>query len=200
MDNNRNQKGRNNDRPTRKNEGIRTRSVMIVEDGKKPRLLPNEEAQEEAKAQGLDLVEVGFQRIDGEPVSVARILDYSRWIYEKKRQEKDAKRQARQNTATVKELTFSLTCDDGDRKRKVAKAHDFLVDGDKVKMVIQLKGRQINLKGMAREQMMAMISQLSDISVVEGVPNFDTRDCFAILRPAKRVVKENGFTISIGRK
>ena len=180
--------GKNNTRefPVRKNEGIRTRNVMLVEDGQKPRLVSNYEAQEIAKSRNLDLVEVGFQRVNGEPTSVAKILDYSRWIYQKKQQEKMAKKTARQNSVTTKELTFSLTCDDGDRMRKVKNARKFLEDGDKVKITIQLKGRQIAQKGLAKEQMTEILNQLSDISIIEGTPNFATRDCFAVLRPNKK--------------
>ena len=179
-------KNSNREFPVRKNDGIRTRNVMLVEDGQKPRLVPNYEAQELAKSRNLDLVEVGFQRVNGEPTSVAKILDYSRWVYQKKQQEKMAKKTARQNAVTTKELTFSLTCDDGDRTRKVKNARKFLEEGDKVKITIQLKGRQIAQKGMAKEQMMDMVNQLSDISVLEGTPNFATRDCFVVLRPNKK--------------
>jgi len=188
------QNRRRDEMPVRKNEMIRTRNVLLVRDNGNSIVLPNFAAQEEARKSGLDLVEVGFQKIAGEPTSIARIIDYSKWMYQKKQKEKEAKRNARATQTTLKELTFSLTCDDGDRKRKVEHAKQFLENGDKVKLVIQLKGRQINLKGMAKDQMEGMLKELSDVSIVEGKPNYETRDCFCILRPGKRV---NGMIISV---
>ena len=180
-------KGKSREMPVRKNESIRTRNVRLISEDGSSRIMANEAAQKLAKSKNLDLVEVSFQRMpDGEPVSCVKILDYNKFVYQKKQAEKQAKKLARENTVDTRELTFHLTCDDADKTRKLEKAKEFIAEGDKVKLTIQLKGRERSQKDLTQKMMLGMISYVGSVAVIDYGPIYGGRDVFVVLRPSKK--------------
>lgn len=170
--------------PVRKNEGVRSPTVRIVTDD--IGIVSNARAQELARSKGLDLVEISFTRMeDGSPVSVCKLCDYNKFIFEKKQKEKMAKKQARENEVEVKNMQLHITSDVGDVDRKVNQCIGFLKDGKKVRLEIFLRGREINQKSMANDLMRGVLSKFNEVGIVESQPKWEGRSFATMIRPSK---------------
>lgn len=126
---------------------------------------------------GFDLVEVAP---DADP-PVCRVLDYKKFLYEKKKKEKEAKK--RQHTITLKELRFRPHTDDHDYNFKVKHAREFLDSGNKVKATVQFRGRDIIYSDKGRELLQRLTEDLDDVSKVESNPTLEGKRMFLILAP-----------------
>ena len=119
---------------------IRIPEVRLVGDGIETGIYPTEKALEMAEAQGLDLVEISPNATP----PVCKIIDYKKFLYEKKRKEKEMKANSKQSE--VKEIRFTPSTDEHDFDFKCKHAEKFLKEGDKVKAYVQFKGRAIMFK------------------------------------------------------
>ena len=120
------------------NEKIRAREIRVIdENGEQLGILAPFEALKIARERGLDLVEVSANAVP----PVCRIQDYGRFLYEKEKSERAAKK--KQKVITVKEVKFSVTVDEHDYQTKKNKAVKFLADGDKVKASLRFRGSLI---------------------------------------------------------
>lgn len=138
-----------------------------------------ERAMEVAEQFGLDLVEVAP---DANP-PVCKIIDFGKYMYEKKKKEKEAKK--KQHTIQVKELRFRPQTDDHDLEFKTRHARGFLEDGDKVKATVQFRGRDMLYTDQGKELLLNLAEELSDISKVETPPSMEGRRMNMVLAPFK---------------
>ncbi len=169
----------------RVNEQIRVPEVRVVGDNIEGgnKIMPTEEALRLAEELELDLVEINPH---AKP-PIARIVDYSKFLYEQKKKLKEqAKKSAK---IEVKELRFTPNTDDHDLQFKLNHARKFLEQGNKVKASVFYKGRTILFKDRGREILERFIDALSDISEVELKPKFEGRRLVAILKPLKNPKK-----------
>lgn len=145
--------------------------------------MPIEQALQEAKKRGLDLVEVGPQ---AEPV-VCKILDYGKYRY---RQEKREKKQ-RQRSQQLKEMRFTSQIEDHDFETKVRHIRRFLEDDDKVRVTVIFRGREIVHMDRGRELLERLIEKTKDVGKVDQGPAQRGRSLQMLLVPSGGA-KENG--------
>ena len=146
--------------------------VRVVGEGEKPVVMDRDEAIELAKSRGMNLVQIAYNKADT-PRSVCRIMDYSKFKYEQKKREKEARRRQKESICEVKEIKFSIRIDDGDRNVKLKKVRELLEDGDKVKLTIRLLRREMSHVDLALETMNGILGELADIAEVDQRTNFE---------------------------
>ena len=152
------------------NEQIRDREIRLIgENGEQLGIMPTREAQAMADAAGLDLV----KRNPKAQPPVCKIIDYGKFRYEQTRREKEARK--KQKTVEVKEVRMSPNIDSNDLNTKVAAARKFIEKGNKVKVSIRFRGREMAHTAASRPMMEDFAAQLSDIAVVEKPPRMEGR-------------------------
>lgn len=140
--------------------------------------MPVEEARDRARDKGLDLVEVGP---NADP-PVCRILDWGKLRYEKQKKEREAKK--RTQTIEVKEVKYRPTIDQHDRDRKTDRARKFLAQGNKVKVTVFFRYRQLRRPQLGQEILDHVQNQLADVSTVEHrTRGLEGRQMIMILAP-----------------
>ncbi len=146
----------------RVNQQIRKSPVRLIdEDGTQLGIVPIEDARDKARERGLDLVEVGP---NADP-PVCRILDWGKLRYEKQKKEREAKRKTQ--TIEVKEVKYRPTIDVHDRDRKTDRARKFLEQGNKVKVTIFFRYRQLRRPQLGQEILDHVQQRLADVATVE---------------------------------
>jgi translation initiation factor IF-3 len=162
------------------NDRIRAREVRVIdENGEQLGILAPFEALRIARERGLDLVEV--------PTAVppvCRIQDYGRYLYEKEKSERAARK--RQKVIVIKEVKFSVTVDEHDYQTKKNQAVRFLGDGDKVKASLRFRGRQMAHRELGYKIINRLIQDIGDAGVVEFMPRMEGTILHAILAPARK--------------
>lgn len=146
-----------------------------------------EDARQRARDKGLDLVEVGP---NADP-PVCRIFDWGKLRYEKQKKEREAKR--RTQTVELKEVKYRPTIDEHDRDRKTGRARKFLEEGNKVKVTIFFRYRQLRRPQLGQEILDHVQEQLADVATVEHrTRGLEGRQMTMILgpRPQKPKPKE----------
>ncbi len=161
----------------RTNRMIRIPEVRLVGEGIEPGIYPTEKALAMAEAQGLDLVEISPNAAP----PVCRIIDYKKFLYEKKRKEKEMKANAKQSE--VKEIRFTPSTDDHDFDFKAKHAEKFLKEGDKVKAYVQFKGRAIMFKDRGELLLLKFAERLAETAVLEGMPKMEGKRMLVIFAP-----------------
>ena len=142
---------------------------MIGEDGAQLGVMPSRDAMRLAEEAGLDLVKIA-------PTAkppVCRIVDYGKFRYEQTRKEKDAKK--KQRTMEVKELRLSPNIDTNDLNTKVNAARKFLSKGDKVKITLRFRGREMAHMNNSRHILDDFAEALADIAVIDKAPKVEGR-------------------------
>jgi len=161
------------------NERIRAREVRLVdEEGNQVGIVGGREALEIAREKGLDLIEVAP---NANP-PVCRIMNYGRYKYEQSKRDRDARK--RSKVTEVKGVRIkSSRIDDHDYEVRVRDAIRFLKEGDKVKVSVNFKSREINHPELARELLQKMIVDTADYAVVEKTPSLEARTMTLMLSP-----------------
>lgn len=142
-------------------------------------IVPLDRALDLAHSYNLDLVEVAP---NAKP-PVCKIQDFGKFMYEKKKAEKEAKK--KQHTMQVKELRFRPNTDDHDLEFKTRHAREFLEGGDKVKATVQFRGRDMLYTEKGEELLNSLAEELDDISKIESDPVMEGRRMIMILTPEK---------------
>jgi translation initiation factor IF-3 len=145
-----------------------------------------EEALHMAEQQGLDLVEISPNATP----PVCRIIDYNKFLYEKKKKEKEMK--AKAHKSEVKEIRFTPNTDDHDFDFKAKHAEKFLKDGNKVKTYVQFKGRAIMFKERGELILLKFAERLSEVGALEGMPTMEGKRMIAIFAPKAASKKKEG--------
>jgi len=163
------------------NEQIRDREVRLVgPEGEQIGIVPIAEALAKAQEAGLDLVKIAPR---AKP-PVCRIIDYGKFRYEQSRKEKEARK--KQKTVDIKEVRLSPNIDTNDLNTKVGAARKFLTKGNKVKVTLRFRGREMAHMANGRVIMDQFAEQLSDISAVEKAPKVEGRSLTMVLAEKKK--------------
>src|ERR1700756_2750875 len=161
------------------NEAIRVREVRAVFPDGTVEIMPTLAAVRKAQELGLDLILIAPT---AEP-PVAKAMDYGQWQYENKKKQHEAKR--KQHIIQVKELKFRPNTDDHDYDFKKNHAIRFLQEGNRVKAVVQFRGREIAHTDLGRKLLMRFAEDLSAYGVAESQPRLEGRNAHVLLSPVK---------------
>ena len=144
------------------NEQIRDKEVRLIgSDGEQLGIMSAKEAMFKAQAAGLDLVKIAPQ---AKP-PVCKIIDYGKYRYELARKEKEAKK--KQKTIDVKEVRLSPNIDTNDLNTKVNQARKFVSGGNKVKVAVRFRGRELAHTAVGKTILEDFAQKLSDIAVID---------------------------------
>ncbi|HKW21056.1 MAG TPA: translation initiation factor IF-3, partial [Ktedonobacterales bacterium] len=157
---NRDFRGDNRARETRVNERIRAREVRLIdEDGQMIGVMTSGQALSMARERGLDLVEVSPMATP----PVCKLMDYGRFKYEQSKKENEARKH--QKVSELKEIRLSPRTDDHDLSVKVRKIEEFLGEGDKVKVGVRFRGRELAHPELGRQLLEKIVAALKSIAV-----------------------------------
>lgn len=170
------------------NERIRVPQVRLVGENVTVGIYPIEEARRIAQQQELDLVEISP---NADP-PVCKVIDYKKFLYEKKRKEKEMKANAKQSE--VKEIRFTPGTDDHDFDFKAKHAENFLKEGNKVKAYVQFKGRAIMFKERGELVLLKFAERLAEVGQPESLPKLEGKRMFLMLTPKTGKKKKEAAT------
>ena len=152
------------------NEQIRDREIRLIgEDGQQLGIMSSREAMKIAREAELDLVKIAPQ---AKP-PVCKIIDYGKYRYELKRKEKEAKK--KQKTIEVKEVRLSPNIDSNDLNTKIASARKFIEKGNKVKVTLRFRGREMAHVQSSRHILDEFAKALEDIALVDKPAKMEGR-------------------------
>jgi translation initiation factor IF-3 len=155
---------------------IRIPQVRVIdEEGNQLGVMPTPKALEMAQERGLDLVEVAPMAAP----PVARFLDFGQYKYELTKREKEAKR--RQRSVTFKEVRLSPKIGIGDFETKMHRAVEFLEDGDRIKVTVRFRGRELTHPELGRRMLERFADQVKDHGVIERPPILEGKSMFITL-------------------
>ena len=165
---------------TNVNRDIKAKQIRVIDpDGKQLGIFDLEEALRMADEYGLDLVEVAP---NAQP-PVCRIMDYGKYRYQQAKKMKDAKK--RQTIIQVKEVKLSPKTEEHDLRYKIQHIKRFLSEGNRAKITIVFRGREIAHPDVAKRVIDRILEELKDISIVDQVPKMEGRRMTFVLRPAQ---------------
>lgn len=159
------------------NQHIKADPIRLVGDNVTVGISSLEAALAEAKKQELDLVEISPK---ADP-PVCKILDYSKFLYEKKKKEKEIK--AKTAKTVIKEIRFTPNTDDHDFEFKAKHATKFLSDGYKVKAYVHFRGRSIVFKDRGELLLLKFAERLADLGNIEQMPKLEGKRMFLFIAP-----------------
>jgi translation initiation factor IF-3 len=167
------------------NERIRAREIRVIgAAGEQLGIMSPDDARQQAEAAGLDLVEVA----PNSNPPVCRIMDYGKYKYEQKK--KRAASKGRAHAASLKEIKLRPRTDVHDLEFKLRNARRFLLEGDKVKVTVQFRGREIVHTQLGREQLEKVRRMLGPLASEENPPRMEGRFLSMILVPNREAVAE----------
>ena len=150
-------------------------------DGEQIGVVSLREALEKAEEAGVDLVEISP---NAEP-PVCRVMDYGKFLYEKSKATKEQKK--KQKVIQVKEIKFRPGTDDGDYQVKLRNLIRFLEDGDKAKITLRFRGREMAHQQIGVEMLNRVRDDLRELAVVESFPTkIEGRQMIMVLAPKKK--------------
>ena len=155
--------------------------MLIDEDGNKQGIMTLDKALENASSKSLDLVQVS--PADSDPV-VCKILNFGKHMFEKKKNNSSSKTKIKRNT--TKEIKFRPSTDVGDYNIKLKKIKSFILAGDKTKITIRFRGREILNSDMGLELLSRLRLELSEIAQVDQEPSLEGRQLLMVLSPLKK--------------
>jgi len=161
------------------NEAIRAKEVRAVFPDGSVEIMPTPAAVRKAQDMGLDLILIAPT---AEP-PVAKAMDYGQWQYENKKKQHEAKR--KQHIIQVKELKFRPNTDDHDYDFKKNHAIRFLTEGNRVKAVVQFRGREIAHTDLGRKLLLRFATDLSQYGSMESQPRLEGRNAHVLISPVK---------------
>jgi len=163
----------------RVNERIRAQEVRLVgEKGEQLGVMPLSQARETARKHNLDLVEVAPTAVP----PVCRLLDYGKYKYEQAKKEQEARKN--QKVSLLREVRLRPKIGDHDFEAKARIAKKLLANGDKVKVTIMFRGREITHPELGLKLLQRMIESLKDVASLERPPVMEGRRLHIILAPA----------------
>jgi translation initiation factor IF-3 len=165
----------------RRNEEIDATEVRVIDaGGEQAGVMPMAEALEIARADSLDLVEVSPM---AEP-PVCRVMDFGKYLFELNKKAQSAKRKQKQ--VHVKEIKFRPGTDEGDYQIKLRKLREFLEFGDKTKVTLRFRGREMAHQELGSQLLARVRKDLDELAVVEQMPQLEGRQMIMVLAPKKK--------------
>jgi translation initiation factor IF-3 len=164
------------------NEQIRVPQVRVIRGEEQLGIMPVHEAQRLADDAGLDLVEIA-------PTAsppVVRVMDYGKFKYEQAKRERDSRRGSKQ--VELREVRMRVKIDKHDRDFKIRTARKLLLEGDKVKVSVMFRAREITHPEVAHELLTNFFEQVKDIADLERSPGLEGRFMTMILDPSKKAL------------
>ena len=165
----------------RKNQEIRVPRVRVIgSDGEMIGVLTRDEALAMAEEEGLDLVEIQPQ---ADP-PVCKVMDFGKFKFEAQKKASEAKKKSKQ--VEIKEVKFRPVTDEGDYQIKLRKMRGFLEEGDKIKVYIRFRGREMSHQELGREMANRIETDLGEDIVIESRPRLEGRQMVMMIAPKKK--------------
>jgi translation initiation factor IF-3 len=162
------------------NNQIRVPEIRCIdENGEQMGVIPTRQALIRAHEAGLDLVEISAT---SKP-PVCRIMDHGKFKFEQEKKKKEQKK--KQSTAKLKEVKFHVNVGDHDYQTKLRHTHEFLAEGDRVKVSLMFRGRENAHRELGFELMKRVVADCAEIATVEQAPRLMGRNIFMMLTPKK---------------
>ena len=160
------------------NEEIQDKEVRLIgEDGSQLGIVSAQQANEMAEEQGLDLVKISPNAVP----PVCKIMDYSKFCFDQKKREKEAKKN--QKVVEIKEIRMSPSIDTNDFNTKAKNAQKFLKEGNRVKVSVRFRGREMAHTNIGEKLLMDFAEACSEVSTMEKNPKLDGRFMAMFLAP-----------------
>jgi translation initiation factor IF-3 len=162
------------------NDEIRDREVRLIDaDGAMLGVMSINDAQQLALAKNLDLVKI----VPNAVPPVCKIMDYGKSMFEQAKKAKEAKKN--QKVVSIKEVRLSATIDTHDFDVRVKNAYKFLKDGDKVKVSIRFRGREMKYTVAGKEVLEKFAVAVDEVGIIEKQPKLEGKNMILILNPKK---------------
>ena len=158
--------------------------MLISYDGQKKGMMSLSSALEKANEVSLDLVQVSPPSTV--PV-VCKLMDYGKYLFDKKKSKSSSKTKTRKTS--LKEIKFRPSTDVGDYNIKLKKIKSFILDGDKTKITIRFRGREILNSDLGLDLLNKLRLELNDIAQVDQEPSLEGRQLLMVLSPMKGTTK-----------
>ncbi len=160
------------------NEEIRDKEVRVIgADGAQLGIMSAAQANEAAEEQGLDLVKISPNAVP----PVCKIMDYSKFCFDQKKREKEAKKN--QRVVEVKEIRMSPSIDTNDLNTKIKNAMKFLKDGNRVKVSVRFRGREMAHTNLGEKLLMDFAEACEEVATMEKNPKLEGRFMGMFLAP-----------------
>lgn len=164
------------------NEQIKAREVLVIgPNGEQVGIKPIQDARTLASYASLDLVLISP---NANP-PVCKVMDYNKYRYEKQKKAKEAQKRQKANISELKEFRLSPVIDIGDFETKLRNATKYLQKGDRVKLAIRFKGRQMAHTELGKEVLLRFSDKVKDYADVQDQPKLDGRTMTMLLVPKK---------------
>lgn len=160
------------------NEEIRDKEVRLIDvDGEMIGIVASKEAQRIANSKSLDLVKISPKSTP----PVCRIMDYGKYMFEQAKKDKESKKN--QKVISIKEVRISPTIEEHDFNFKLKNAIKFLKAGDKVKVILRFRGREINYTSLGEEALGKFADALGEVGTVEKRPKLEGKNMIMFINP-----------------
>ncbi len=160
------------------NNDIKDKEVRVVDDeGNQLGVIKTSEAIKMAEARGLDLVKIAPKAVP----PVCKIIDFGKYCYEQTKKEKEARKN--QNVISIKEIQLTLKIDTHDIQTKASHAQRFIKNGDKVKVVVKYKGRELAHTELGFDIANRFVELVGETAVVEKPAKIEGRNMIMVLAP-----------------
>ena len=169
---------KNKKRKEKINEEITSKNIRIVGKNIESRIVPLHEALRIAEDKELDLIEISIQQ---DNLSICKIDNYNKYIYEKKRKDKEQLKNSKK--IKIKEIRLTPTTGEHDFNFKLNHAKNFLEEKDKVKLTMNFSGRELNFKEIGEILMLKFVNELTDIGKAESLPKTEGKRMWMIVAP-----------------
>ena len=147
-------------------------------------VLPILEARKLSEEQGLDLVEVAPQAVP----PVVKLIDYNKFLYQLKKKKQEEKKHAA--VSETKQVQFGPFIDEHDLGIKIARAREFIADGDKVRFVVKFRGREMTKQALGRQVLTVVIGKMEDVAKVEQEAKMEGRHVIMVMSKGSPKPKE----------
>ena len=160
------------------NEDINDREVRLIgENGEQMGIVSSDEALRIAEERGLDLVKIPPQAVP----PVCKLMNYGKYRFEQSKREKEARKN--QHVVEIKEIRMSPGIDVGDFNTKLKNAQKFLADGNRVKVSVRFRGREMAHTNIGEQLLTSFAAQCSEIATMDKNPKMEGRNMFMFLSP-----------------
>lgn len=166
---------------------IKSSKVRVVDENGGVTIMTRDDAINEAKNRSMNLVQIAFNK-ELYPGSICKIFDYAKFKYDQKKKQKEQNRKARAARADLKELSFTIRIDDGDRKTKIKHAKEFLAEGDNVKLSIFMTKREMMRLDFAKTLLTEILNEFTNVKL-DKPPHLDGRNWTCIVSNASPIKK-----------
>ncbi len=167
------------------NEEIRDKELRVIDnDGSQHGLMSSRDAQKLAREKNLDLVQIAPQATP----PVCKIMDYGKYRYDQQKKDKEAKK--KQKTMEMKEMRLGIFTEEHDIETKANNVAKFLSGGDKVKISMRFRGREMGYVDKGKETMLKFCERLAEIGTIEKQPVLEGRNMSMVIAPKSEKEKE----------